>query len=153
MRCFEIISIPFRQIIYMKVTLQRKEGLFNLAHTNERGFTITTDASPSIGGGNEGFRPMELLLSSLASCSAIDVINILNKQKQNIHSFSVDVEGERVDGTPSPFKKINVHFNIKGEVDENKLKRAIDLTKDKYCSVRFSLHPDIEINYTFTLTS
>lgn len=137
----------------MKIKLHREEGLFNLLHTNERGFTITTDASPNIGGDNNGFRPMELLLSGLASCSAIDIINILNKQKQTISDFSVDISGDRADGTPSPFKKIDVHFDISGEVDENKLVRAIDLTKDKYCSVRFSLHPDIVINYTYTLRS
>ena len=135
----------------MKIHIKRIDDAFKLEATNERGDIVHTDGSPSIGGSNSAFRPMEMLLVSLAGCSAIDVINIMNKQKQTIEEFQMEISGERIEGTPAPFKAIDVHFILKGEIKEKKLERAMDLTKDKYCSVLHTLRKDLEINYHFTL--
>ncbi len=135
----------------MKINIKRIDNAFKLEATNERGNIIHTDGSPSIGGGDSAYRPMEMLLVSLAGCSAIDVINILNKQKQSIVDFEMEIEGERTGGTPSPFKKIDVHFVLKGEIKENKLEKALQLTREKYCSVLHSLKSDIEISYHYSL--
>ncbi len=135
----------------MKLTLERKDDAFLLESKNASGHTTHTDASETIGGQNLGFRPMELLLNSLASCSAIDILNILYKQKQTIEDFKITIDGTRKEGIPSPFESIRVHFDLSGTIDEAKLARAVQLTTDKYCSVKFCLKEDIEISYTYQI--
>ncbi len=133
------------------IKLKRVDDAFKLEATNERGDVIHTDGSAAIGAGEDGFRPMEMLLVSLAGCSAIDIISILKKQRQKITEFNIDIDGDRVEGTPAPFKAIRLHFVISGQVKDAKVEKAIELTKSKYCSVFFSLHPDINVSYTYNI--
>ncbi len=135
----------------MNIQLNRVDDAFRLEASNVRGDKLYSDGSTKIGAGEQGWRPMELLLVSLAGCSAIDIISVLKKQRQTISDFKIDIDGEKVDGIPSPYKSIDIHFTITGSVKDVKMKKAIDLTKGKYCSVYFSLHPDIEVTYTYTL--
>ena len=135
----------------MKITINRIDKAFKLEAINSRGIKAYTDGDPGIGGSDSAFRPMETLLLGLAGCSAIDVINILNRQRQQIDDFKMDVKGDRHEGIPSPFRKIDVYFKLKGDIEENKLKRALKLTQEKYCSVLFSLNKEIEINYHYSL--
>ncbi|CAG5077335.1 OsmC family protein [Parvicella tangerina] len=94
------------------------------------------------------FRPMELILAGLASCSAIDIENILRKQRINFNNLRISATGTRADSTPAVFTKINLFIEIEGDVPEEKLKRAIQLTKDKYCSVSHMLREHVEITYS-----
>lgn len=81
-----------------------------------------------------------MLLMGLAGCSAIDVISILKKQRQEVRDYKMVVDGEREPGKePSLWKTINVEFHIYGDVDEDKAKRAVELSIDKYCSVAATL--------------
>ena len=117
---------------------------------NEEGNTIEMDGSPAIGGVGKGARPMQVLLMSLAGCSSIDVINILNKQKQKVDDYNVEVTAERREGeVPSLFKTIHLHYILKGDLDEKKVERAIVLSADKYCSVSKILEPTAEITWGF----
>ena len=135
----------------MKINLKRVDDAYQLLATNPRGDQLFSDGTSKIGAGENGWRPMELLLVSLAGCSAIDIISVLKKQRQKIEDFRIEIEGERVEGVPSPYKSIDIHFFISGEIKPKKLEKAIDLTKGKYCSVYFSLHPDINVEYSYTL--
>ncbi|MEE9374104.1 MAG: OsmC family protein [Saprospiraceae bacterium] len=136
----------------MKIKIKRIDDAFKLEATNERGNFIHIDGSPAIGGSNSAFRPMEMLLVSVAGCSAIDVINIMNKQRQTISDFQMEISGEKFEGgTSSPYKSIDVHFIIKGDIKEQKLNKAMGLTKDKYCSVLHTLRKDCNVNFHFTL--
>ena len=135
----------------MKINIKRIDNAYKLEATNERGNTIHTDGGPAIGGSNSAFRPMEMLLVSLAGCTAIDVISIMKKQKQTIDDFQMEIEGEKVNGIPSPFKKVDVHFILKGQIKESRLEKAMQLTKDKYCSVLHTLRKDLDVNFRFTL--
>ena len=135
----------------MTIRLNRIDDAFRLEASNDRGDTLYSDGTASIGAAEKGWRPMELLLVSLAGCSSIDVIAILKKQRQQIDDFTIEVSGERVEGTPAPYKSINVHFVVSGDIKESKLEKALELTKGKYCSVYFSLHPEIDVSYTYTL--
>jgi len=135
----------------MKVNITRKNKAYHLEAKNAHGNTASFDANESIGGENKGMRPMEMLLASLASCSSIDVIAILNKQKLNPEIFEVEVTGERVDAVPAVFKKIHVKFITSSDVDESKLKRAIDLSMDKYCSVTKMLEGSVEITHSYEI--
>ena len=110
------------------------------------------DGAVAIGGHNAGARPMEMLLMGLASCSAIDMILILQKQKQVIDDFRMTVDGLRPKGaTPSPFQKIHITYKLKGQLDESRVKRAIDLSMDKYCSATAQFRPTAEITYSFEI--
>ncbi len=95
--------------------------------------------------GSEGASPMQQLLLSLAGCMGIDVVLILQKARVPLEALEVEVVGERADGVPRKFVAIELVYRLKGPGSEHeaKLQRAIDLSRDKYCSVLHSLHPDI----------
>jgi putative redox protein len=120
----------------MKITLKRLDDAFHLEAVNEDGCKIETDGAPKIGGGNKGMRPMQLMLAAAGSCSSIDIISILKKQKQHLKAFDVEVTAEREQGkVPSLFSDIHIHYILTGDLDDAKVKRAIDLSVNKYCSV------------------
>jgi len=135
-----------------KINIKRTNNDFKLEATNENGNLIIMDASEAIGGSNSGFRPMQLLLSAIGGCSAIDVISILKKQKQVITDFEIEVEGDREKIEDySLWRKIVLHFIIKGEVEPEKANKAVKLSLDKYCSVSKTLEPTATINYKLTV--
>lgn len=111
------------------------------------GGSLVVDGSPDIGGEGRGMRPMELLLSALASCSAMDVVHILRKQRQTIDDLTIEVKGERADATPAPFVAAHLVFKAKGDIADNKLQRAVALSVEKYCSVGLSLDPNIKVTW------
>lgn len=136
----------------MKIELQRINDAVNLKATNETGNTMLIDGPHEYGGENQGFRPMQLLLVALGSCGSMDLLNILKKQKQVLEDYKVIIEGDRVkEGDVSLFRKINVHFILKGNLDPDKVERAIKLSLDKYCSVSKTLEPTAEITHTFEI--
>ncbi|HEY3133316.1 MAG TPA: OsmC family protein [Gemmatimonadaceae bacterium] len=100
------------------------------------------------GEGETGQSPPEALLSALATCVSYDVIDILAKQRTPISSLEVDVVGERVDAIPRRYKHITLNFRIRGTgIEKAQALRAIELSATKYCSVRDSLRPDIDIDW------
>ncbi len=122
------------------VKLIRVNGDYGFDTVNENGTIIKMDTNPDMGGQEYGARPMQVLLNALAGCSSIDVISILKKQRQEITDFSVTVNGEREAGVePSLWKDIELTFEIAGNVDEDKAKRAVDISMNKYCSVAITL--------------
>lgn len=123
----------------MKVTLERV-GHAAFEATAGSGGKLVVDGSPDIGGEGRGMRPMELLLASVASCAAMDVVKILvNQQRQPLEALRIEIEGDRADAVPAPFTKMRLVFVVKGDVDEHKLQRAVSLAVDKYCSARANL--------------
>lgn len=136
----------------MKINIKRIDNDYHMEASNEEGNTLFMDASPSIGGHNKAMRPTQLLLSALGGCSAIDVIMILKKQKQEIESFEVEVEGEREKVEEySLFRDIVLHFKLKGKIDKDKAERAVQLSLDKYCSVSKTLEPTAKITYKISI--
>jgi putative redox protein len=137
----------------MKVEIARLNNAYNFEATNEQGRTVQMDASPDIGGSNLGFRPMQMLLASLGGCSSIDIVNILNKQKQELKDIKITVDGEREkDVIPSLFTDIHIHFHLTGKLDEDKVKKAIDLSVNKYCSVLKTLEKTAKITHSYTIS-
>lgn len=136
----------------MRIELKRLDNAFHLEATNEQGVKTYTDASPDIGGNNKGFRPMQLLLVAAASCSTIDIINILKKQKQPLEDIQIVVDGEREkDKIPSLFTDIHLHYKLFGDLAEEKVKRAIALSIEKYCSVSKTLEETAKITTSFEI--
>lgn len=131
-----------------KIKINRVSGNFHLEAKNENGNIVHMDGSEKIGGENKGVRPMEMLLMALGGCSTIDIISILNKMKQTLTDIHIEIDGQREEGVePSLFKNIDVKFICKGEVESDKLKRAVDLSMQKYCSVAKTLEKTATINY------
>ena len=96
--------------------------------------------------------PVELLLVAAATCSAADVVSILQKQRVALQSLEVVMQGNRREEHPRRYTALRFHFTVAGAgADESKVRRAIDLSLEKYCSVVASLAPDIPVTYDVTL--
>ncbi|WAC09757.1 OsmC family protein [Dyadobacter pollutisoli] len=141
----------------MKVELVRVNDAFHFEGSGSSEVKVHTDGSPDIGGSNLGVRPMELLLMGLASCSAIDVVLILKKQRQDITDFRIITEGDReqeADTMRKPFRKIHLLFKFTGnQLDENKINRAIALSMEKYCSATAQMEALATITYSVEITA
>ena len=136
----------------MKIEFERLNDAFHLRATNEEGRFVETDGSPTIGGSNQGMRPMQLLLAGIGSCSSIDIIHMLKKQRQDLKDIKITVTADREkDKAPSLFTNIHVHFVLYGDLNEKKVERAVSLSMDKYCSVTRILEKTAEITYDFTI--
>ncbi|GGH06096.1 OsmC family protein [Mucilaginibacter phyllosphaerae] len=124
------------------IKLSRVSGNYGFEATDEYGHTVRMDSSPESGGENFGVRPMQMLLMGLGGCSAIDVIAILKKQRQDVVDYKMVITGEREAGVePSLWQDIMLEFHIYGNnVDEDKAKKAVELSLNKYCSVAATLY-------------
>jgi putative redox protein len=129
----------------MKVTLEQV-GTVRFEVTGGSGAKHLVEGAPDIGGEGLGMRPMELMLSSVASCSVMDVLLILRKQREPIEHLRVEIEGTRVDAVPSPFSSMKMTFVARGAVNEHKLQRACSLAVEKYCSARATI-PGVEVTW------
>ena len=119
-----------------KIELARVNGDYGFDAKDENGHIIKMDTNPNNGGQNYGARPMQLLLVGLAGCSAIDVIGILKKQRQEVRDYKMIVNGDREVGVePSLWKEIFIEFHIYGNVNHDKAVKAVELSVGKYCSV------------------
>ncbi len=136
----------------MRITLERQNQAVHLQALNEDGAKIDIDGAPAIGGENKGLRPMQLLLAGLGSCSTMDIVSILNKQKQDLADIRILIDGTREKGkTPSLFEDIHVHFILTGNLDDKKVKRAIDLSMNTYCSVSKIIEKTARITYSYEI--
>lgn len=121
--------------------LHRTQNDYGFTATDSGGNHLSIDIPAEQGGDGKGFRPMQLLLAGLGGCSAVDVVSILKKQKQQIKDFSIGIEGEREKGKePSLWKEVEIGFHLSGEVDPAKAFRAVELSMNKYCSVAATLN-------------
>ena len=104
--------------------------------------------------GKTGFSPKALLLSGLAACSGIDVVEVLEKMRVPFADLQIDVEADQTHEHPKVFKDIHMNYLIKAsEENRNKIKKAIDLSLDKYCGVAAMLKKNSKIIYTITIQS
>ena len=124
----------------IKIELERVEGDYGFEAKDANGHTVRLDTSPEGGGTNFGVRPMQMLLMGLGGCSGNDIVSILKKQRQTIEGFNMKIEGEREAGKePSIWKNVTIIFELTGNIDPDKAKRACELSMDKYCSVAETL--------------
>jgi putative redox protein len=116
------------------------------------GFAIPLGTSPESGGDDDGMRPMELLLVGLAGCTAMDVISILAKKRQDVKSFEVKVNASRADEHPRIFKDIQLEFIVKGHaIDPAAVERAVELSATKYCSAQAVIARSANITHKITV--
>jgi len=136
----------------MKVTVQKLEKDLHMEAKNEEGGLVRMDGNTEIGGLEGGFSPMQLLLAGIGGCSAIDIIGILEKQKQDLKDLRVEVNGDKQKKeTYSEFKTIHLKFIFSGDLDPRKVERAIDLSINKYCSVSKALEQGSKITHSYEI--
>lgn len=123
-------------------------GQMGFSSVTPSGHEIKMDAAEEIGGQNTGARPTELLLNAVAGCTGIDIINILHKMRLHPTVFDMEVEGARAQDHPKRFTAIHIVYALEGDLPEEKVVRAIQLSKDTYCSVAHSLNAEITASYT-----
>ena len=124
----------------IRIQMERRSGDFGFEARDEGGHLLHTDSSRENGGNDYGFRPMQLLLAALGSCSAIDIVSILKKGRQQIDAFEIVIEGERESGgLPSLWKEVRMQFFLTGALQEGLTYRACALSIEKYCSVAETL--------------
>ena len=104
------------------------------AGTSESGFTVPLGTVPEVGGENDGFKPMELMAISLGGCTAMDVISILRKKRQEITAYEIHVHTEVAEKHPKVFTQAAITYDITGKnIDEKAVLRAVQLSADRYC--------------------
>jgi putative redox protein len=131
------------------VTLQQRMSFEGKAGT---GFTVNLGADPADGGDADGFRPIELMLVSLAGCTAMDVISILRKKRQQITAFKVEAHAERAEEHPKVFTDITLKYVIHGiGVDPKAVARAIELSETKYCPAQAMLVKAVPIRHEYEI--
>ncbi len=130
----------------MQIRLERI-GPAAFEATATAGQKFVVDGSKAIGGEGRGMRPMEVLLSALGSCAAMDVVAILTKQKEPLSTLTIDVIGSRADATPAPFTAVTLVFTANAGLNAHKFERAVKLAVEKYCSVGATLDPSLVITW------
>jgi putative redox protein len=133
--------------IKTKVTWQ--EGM-HFSGTADSGFNIELDSKEEVGGAGKGFIPMELMALSMAGCTAMDVISILRKKRQDVTNFEVRVDAPRAEEHPRVFTNATIEYLVTGHaVEEKAVRRAIELTAKSYCPAQAMLGEimPIELHY------
>ncbi len=131
----------------MRVVLEQRGPVAFEASAEVSGQGVMIDGKADIGGEGRGMRPTELLLAGLAGCAAIDVVHILRRQKEPLDHLTIEVEGTKNDAAPHRFVSAHLRFVARGDVNDKKLQRAVALSVEKYCTVRNSLDPAMEVTY------
>jgi len=135
----------------MKARIKWVEEMTFLGESGS-GHALVIDGPPEFGGRNLGMRPMELLLQGLGGCTAFDVMLILKKSRQAVSDCVVEIEAERAESEPKVFTRIHVHFIVTGTgLKENVVKRAVQLSAEKYCSASIMLGKTAEISHDFEI--
>lgn len=123
----------------MKATIKWVDGAMFIGESGS-GHSVVMDGPEEIGGRNMGVRPMEMLLLGVGACSSVDVVSILKKARQQVSHCEAQVNATRVDAVPAVFETIHMHFTVKGkDLDEAKVRRAVELSAEKYCSASIML--------------
>jgi len=116
------------------------------------GHAVVMDGPPDHGGRNLGVRPMEMLLLGLGGCTMFDVMMILTKARQDVRDCIVEIDAERAEDEPKVFTKIHAHFRVIGKgLKEDRVKRAIELSSEKYCSASIMLGAMAEITHDYEI--
>ncbi len=120
--------------------------------TASSGHALVMDGDPGVGGNNTAPRPMELLLLGLGGCSGMDVVSILRKKRQDITGLEITIKGKQADRYPKKFTEIDLEFVVKGKhVSEEAVKRSIELSINKYCSVKATLEGSATVRSSYKI--
>lgn len=116
------------------------------------GHAIVMDTDPEFGGANTGLRPTELLLIGVGGCSGMDIVSVLKKKKQDLTGLEINVDGRKAESYPQKFTDINIEFTVRGRnLSEEAVKKAVNLSMEKYCSVKATLEGSAKITFSYKI--
>ena len=129
----------------MNATVTWSAGM-SFSGAADSGFSVPLGASADVGGQENGFRPIALLLVSLAGCTAMDVISLLQKKRQTVTGFRVQAEAERAETHPRVFTRVHLRYILTGKgLDLAAVQRAVELSETRYCPAQAMLRPTVAI--------
>lgn len=135
----------------MKARIKWVEDAMFIAESGS-GHALLIDGPPEAGGRNLGVRPMEMVLLGVGGCTAFDVVHILRKARQPVTDCVAELEAQRAETDPKVFTRIHVHFIVTGRaLKEAQVKRAVELSAEKYCSASIMLSKSVEITHDFEI--
>jgi putative redox protein len=134
----------------MQATVKWIDGVMFVGETGS-GHAVVMDGPVDHGGRNIGMRPMEMILLGLGGCSSFDVVQILQKGRNDVVKCVAEISAERVDAVPSVFSKIHLHFVVSGKnLKTSAVERAVNLSAEKYCSASIMLgKAGVEMTHDF----
>lgn len=136
----------------MDASVKMDGGAMRFVGSADTGFPVVMDAHQSVGGDNSGARPMELLLIGLCGCTAMDVISILRKKRQQVSGLEVKAHAKNAETYPKVFTNIALEYIVTGkEVDPSAVERAIQLSAERYCPAQAMLGQVAGMDLTFTI--
>ena len=128
------------------------KNLMSFEGSSDSGFTVPLGTSPEVGGDDDGFRPLELLAVGLAGCTAMDVVSILSKKRQELTSFEVRVHANRQDEHPKVFTHLTIEYVLSGnDLSRETVERAVQLSADKYCPAQAMFAKIVPIDLKITI--
>ena len=135
----------------MRATVKWLDGVAFVGESGS-GHAMVIDGAPAAGGRNIGPRPLETMLIGLGACSAFDVVTILRKARQTVTDCRVELEAERADAVPAVFTRIRMVFVVSGkDLRESAVRRAVDLSAEKYCSATAMLRSSVDITHEYRI--
>jgi len=135
----------------MNVKVKWIDGMMMVGESGS-GHAVVMDGPPDVGGNNLGIRPMEMLLIGMAGCTTVDVVSTLKKMRENIDDCIAEVSAERAHEHPKVFTSIHIHFVVKGsDLNPQKVKKAISLSADKYCSASIMMAKTASVTHDFEI--
>ena len=136
----------------MRVSLNRLDPPFHFIARNDAGKEIHLDTGIGEGGTGKGVGPMQAVVMALGGCSAIDIALILSKGRQEVEGFDIEIDYERAtDQTPALFTGIHAHYVLTGDLHVGRVRRAVAMSLDKYCSVAKILEKTARITASFSI--
>jgi len=137
----------------MKAKVVYVKGL-QFVGESETGHAIVMDGNREFGGEDTGPRPMELLLMGLGGCTGMDVVSILKKKRQELEGLEIIIDGKKAEEHPKRFTDITIEFRVKGKnLSEEAVKRAVELSMEKYCSVKATLEEKTNVSFKYSIVS
>lgn len=128
------------------------EGGMRFVATSEEGDSLTMDADTEGGGEGRGFRPVKLVLVGLGGCTGMDVVWILKRQRQDITGLEMKIMGTRREKDPRYYEDVHIEYVVRGrKLRESAVKRAIELSEQKYCSVRGIFRPEVKVTTSYRI--
>ncbi len=135
----------------MKVTINQIQGIA-LAGKGDSKHWVVMDGPEKFSGLEAGSLPMELFLISLAGCTGMDVVSLLEKMRVKLDDFKMEVEAERAETHPKVFTKIRMEYLLFGkDIDPEKVEKAIDLSQNKYCPASAMLKKTVDITTSYKI--
>ncbi len=128
------------------------QGRMSFTGTADSGFTVPLGTTPAVGGDNDGFRPLELMAISLAGCTAMDVISILHKKREEVTAFEVRVQTEQANEHPRNFTRMQIEYIFTGRnLNPKAVERAIELSEQKYCPAQSMLRKAVTLEHSYII--